>query len=324
MKFMRNAVLALLASGFMLVGVQGAAQDYPSKPIRLIVPFAPGGGTELIAFLIRDGLNARWKEPVVVDSRPGGTGALAAGIILNAPADGYTMMLVTSSTHAIFPNVAREPPFDPVKDFSGVILAATAPNILFVHPSIGANSVKELVALAKSKPGVLNFGSPGIGTVGHLAWELFQSVTGTKLTHVPYKGSGTVLRALLGGEVHLGFSGPGSALAQVRAKKLKMIASGMPQRLSWLDLPTFVEAGYPTMKAYNWYGIVAKAGTPASIINKLNAEMKRILEQSETVSIMLKRGYIATTTTPAEFDKLIHDDNEKWRKVVKDSVVQVD
>ena len=324
MKVIRNAVLALLASGFMFVGVQGAAQDYPARPIRLIVPFAPGGGTELIAFLIRDGLNARWKEPVVVDSRPGGTGALAAGIMLNAPANGYTLMLVTSSTHAIFPNVAREPPFDPVKDFSGVILAATAPNILFVHPSIAANSVKELVALAKSKPGVLNFGSPGIGTVGHLAGELFQSVTGTKLTHVPYKGSGTVLRALLGGEVHLGFSGPGSALAQVRAKKLKMIASGMPQRLSWLDLPTFVEAGYPTMKAYNWYGIVAKAGTPDSIVNKLNGEMKRILEQPETVSIMLKRGYIATTTTPAEFDKLIHDHNEKWRKVVKDSGVQID
>ena len=324
MKVIRNAVLALLASGFMFVGVQGAAQDYPARPIRLIVPFAPGGGTELIAFLIRDGLNARWKEPVVVDSRPGGTGALAAGIMLNAPANGYTLMLVTSSTHAIFPNVAREPPFDPVKDFSGVILAATAPNILFVHPSIAANSVKELVALAKSKPGVLNFGSPGIGTVGHLAGELFQSVTGTKLTHVPYKGSGTVLRALLGGEVHLGFSGPGSALAQVRAKKLKMIASGMPQRLSWLDLPTFVEAGYPTMQAYNWYGIVARAGTPDSIVNKLNGEMKRILEQSETVSIMLKRGYIATTTTPAEFDKLIHDDYEKWRKVVKASNVQID
>lgn len=326
MRIVRNAVLSLLASWLMLAGIHSAAQEqeYPARAIRLIVPFAPGGGTELIAFLVRDGLNARWSQPVVVDSRPGGTGALAAGIILNAPADGYTLMLVTSSTHSIFPNVARQPPFDPVKDFSGVIQAATAPNILFAHPSVDADTVKELVALAKAKPGALNFGSPGIGTVGHLAGELFQSVTGTQLTHVPYKGSGTVLRALLGGEVHLGFSGPGSALEQVRAKKLKMIASGMPNRLSWLDLPTFAEAGYPTMQAYNWYGIVAKAGTPRPIIDKLNQEMKRVLEDPQTISIMLKRGYIATTTTPAEFDKLIHDDYEKWRKVVKMSGVQVD
>lgn len=324
MRAKRKVILALLASGFMFGGVQSAAQDYPSRPVRLIVPFAPGGGTELIAFVLRDGLIPRLGQPVVVDSRPGGTGALAAGIILNAPADGYSLMLVTSSTHSIFPNVARKPPFDPVKDFSGVILAATAPNILFVHPSVTANTVEELVALAKAKPGVLNFGSPGIGTVGHLAGELFQSVTGTKLTHVPYKGSGTVLRALLGGEVHLGFSGPGSALEQVRAKKLKMIASGMPTRLSWLDVPTFVEAGYPTMQAYNWYGVVAKAGTPRPIVNRLNDEMKRLLEQPENVSLLLKRGYIATTTTPAEFDKLIRSDYEKWRKVVKTANVQVD
>lgn len=324
MSVLRKAGLVLLSAGLLFSGVQAGAQDYPTRPIRLIVPFAPGGGTELIAFLMRDGLRESLGQPAVVDSRPGGTGAVAAGIILNAEADGYTLMLVTSSTHSIFPNVARKPPFDPVKDFDGVILAATAPNILFVHPSVPANSVEELVALAKSKPGALNFGSPGIGTVGHLAGELFQSETGTKLNHVPFKGSGTVLRALLGGEIQLGFSGPGSALAQVRAKKLKMIASGMSERLPWLDLPTFAEAGYPNMKAYNWYGIVAKAGTPPTIVKKLNAEMKRTLEHPATISTMLKRGYIATTTTPAEFDKLIRDDYERWKKVVKASGVQVD
>ena len=173
MKSIRKVGLVLVA-GAMLVGASVFAQDYPARPIRLIVPFAPGGGTELIAFLVRDGLNERWGAPVVVDSRPGGTGAIAAGIMESAPADGYTLMLVTSSTHAIFPNVARKPPFDPVKDVTGVILAATGPNILFAHPSVPANSVKELVAFAKSQPGTLNFGSPGIGTVGHLAGELFQ------------------------------------------------------------------------------------------------------------------------------------------------------
>jgi len=324
MSFLRKAVLALMAAGFVLPGMPTLAQDFPSRPIRMLVPFAPGGGTELIAFIMRDGLNEAMGQPVVVDSRPGGTGALAAGIILAAPADGYTLMLVTSSTHTIFPNVARNPPFDPRKDFSGVMLAATGPNILFAHPSVPANNLKELVAFLKSKPGSLNFGSPGIGTVGHLAGELFQSVTGTKITHIPYKGSGTVLRALLGGEVQLGFSGPGSALVQVKAGKLKLIASGMAERLPWLDAPTFVELGYKDFKAYNWYGVVAKTGTPVPVMQKLNAEMKRILERPGTIDTMLKRGYIATTTTTAEFDRLIREDYEKWNKVVKSSNVQVD
>jgi len=324
MTLIRSAVLVLLGAGLAAPAAPVLAQEYPVRPIRMIVPFAPGGGTELIAFVLRDGLNEALGQPVVVDSRPGGTGALAAGIVLNAPADGYTLMKVTSSTHTIFPNVARQPPFDPRKDFSGVMLAATGPNILFAHPSVPANNLKELVAFLKVKPGSLNFGSPGIGTVGHLAGELFQSVTGTKITHVPYKGSGTVLRALLGGEVQLGFSGPGSALAQVKVGKLKLIASGMAERLPWLDAPTFVEMGYKDFIAYNWYGVVAKAGTPAPVMQKLNAEMKRILERPATIDILLKRGYIATTTTTAGFDRLIREDYDKWNKVVKVSNVQVD
>ena len=250
---------------------------------------------------------------------------MGSKILENAPADGYTLLHVTSSTHAIFPNVVRKSPFDPVKDFVGVILGMNAPSFLFVHPSVLANSVSEFVAHAKSNPGALNFGSPTAGGVGHLAAELFQLVAGIKLNHVPYKGSAPVLRALLGGEIQIAFMGPGSSLAQVQAKKLKILASGMEKRLSWLpDVPTFIEAGYPTMVTYNWQGIAAKTGTPSAIINKLNSEIAIVLARPSTAKIMQQQGYIAATSTPAEFTRLIRDENEKWRKVAKETGALID
>ena len=297
-----------------------AAQSYPTKPIRLLVPFAPGGGTDMLARAIAKGLNDAWGHPVIVDHRPGGTGAVASVTVAQAPRDGYTLLMVTSSTHAISPNLLRKPPYDPVKDFAPVALTASAPEIVVAHPSAGASSIKELVAIAKAKPGALNYASPGAGTIGHMTGELFKIITATSIVHVPYKGSGAAMRELIGGHIQLMFSAPGAVIQQVRSGKLKALAAATRERLPELkDIPTLAEVGYPEIEASNWYGVLTTAGVARPIIQKLNAEIVRTMQLQEVKEMVSKQGYEAAPSSPEAFGKLIANDLAKWKKVVKAS-----
>ncbi len=319
---------ALPAMLLLLTGIGAhfpvGAQSYPAKPIRLVVPFSPGGGTDLQARTIAQNLHKAWGQPVIVDHRPGGTGAIGSGVVLQAPPDGYTLIIVTSSTHAISPHLLREMPYDPVKDFIGVAQTATAPEIIAAHPSLPVRSAKELIALAKTQPGKLNYASPGAGTIGHMTGELFKQVTGANIIHVPYKGSGAAVRELLGGQVELMFSAPGALVEHVRSGKLRALGVLDNERTPLFDgLPTLAELGYPQLDASNWYGILARSGTPATVVNKLNQEINRIMENPDTVKLLFRQGYAVKTGTAERFTTHVRQEFEKWGKVVKASGVRL-
>ncbi|MGZ5172488.1 MAG: tripartite tricarboxylate transporter substrate binding protein [Burkholderiales bacterium] len=317
--------LFILALAALIASAGAFAQGYPTKPIRLIVPFAPGGGTDMIARSIAQRLGEAWAQPVVVDHRPGGTGAVGSVVVAQSAPDGYTLIIVTSSTHAIAPNLHRKPLYDPVRDFAPVSLAASAPEIVVAHASVPATSIKELVALAKAKPGTLNYASPGTGTIGHMTGELFKLVTGANIVHIPYKGAGAAIREVLGAQVQIMFSAPAAVIPHVRSGKLRALAAATHERLPELkEIPTLAELGYPAVEASNWYGVLAPAGTPRSIIEKLNREIVKTMQISEVKEALFKQGYDAVSTTPEQFGKLIRDDFQKWKKVVSASGMQIE
>ena len=310
-------LLALLCPAYVW------AQEYPVKPIRLIVPFAPGGGTDLIARTLAQKLNEAWGQPVVVENRAGGTGSVGSVIVAKAPADGYALLLITSSTHAIWPSIQGDLPYHPTRDFTAISLVATGPQVMVIHPSIPASSVKDLVALVKSHPGKLNYASPGTGTAGHMTAELFRTVTGTNIVHIPYKGSGSAIADLLSGYVQMMFSGPGAVIPLVNSRKLRALAVAYPQRAAGLEqIPTFIEAGYPGVDAAQWYGMVTTGGTPQAVVEKLNRELTRILQLPETRDRFLTSGYAAAPTSAAEFAQLLRQELAKWQKVVKETGVR--
>lgn len=302
-----------------------AAQSYPSKPIRLIVPFAPGGGVDLIGRIIAQKLQEARGQPVIVDNRGGGGGNIGTDMVAKSPPDGYTLLMGYVGNLAINPFLFRKLPYDPVKDFSPISLAATAPNLLVAHPSVPANTVKDLVTLAKMKPGSLSYASAGNGTVGHMVAELFKSVTGIGIVHIPYKGNGPAVTDLLGGQVQLMFAAPGAVISFVEVKKLKALAVASNQRLPELnDTPTFAEAGFPGVEASGWYGVLTSAGTPRNIISALNKEIVRIMQMPDVKERLAVHGYKAVTSSPEEFAQLIKSDLVKWQKVVKASGAKVD
>jgi tripartite-type tricarboxylate transporter receptor subunit TctC len=318
---MRTLSIALFA--LLLFAAASWAQEYPVKPIRIVVPFAPGGGTDLMARIFAQKMTETWGQPAVVENRAGGTGAVGSIIVAKAPPDGYTLLLITSSTHAIWPAIETRLPYHPVRDFAAVSLAATGPQVLVVHPSVPANSVKELVALAKARPGALNYASPGTGTAGHMTGELFKTVTGTKIAHVPYKGAGSVITDLLSGYVQMSFSGPGSVMPHIHARKLKALAVAYPRRTAGLEqVPTFIEAGYPGVDAAQWYAVLTTGGTPQPVVDKLNREIVRILQLPEVKEKLLASGYVAAPSTPQELAQFMRDELAKWQKVVKASGVR--
>ncbi|MSW20167.1 MAG: tripartite tricarboxylate transporter substrate binding protein [Actinobacteria bacterium] len=314
----------IILSGLAISSI-AAAQDYPVRPIRIVVPFVAGGGTDLLARTLAQKFNETWGQPAIVDNRPGGTGAVGSVLVAQSAPDGYTMLLATSSTHAISPNFFRKPPYHPVTEFAAVSLTAVAPEIVVAHPSVPASSIKELVALAKTKPAALNYASPGTGTIGNMTGELFKIVTGTAITHIPYKGSGAAMRDLLGGQVQLMFSGPSGMLQHIRAGKLKALGVAARLRMPELkDVPTLAESGYPTIEASNWYAVLTSAGTPVAVIQKINAEIVRAMQLPEIKEMLMRQGYEAKSSTPAELAALIKEDLAKWNKVVKSSGMQVD
>ena len=302
-----------------------SAQTYPSKPVRIIVPFAPGGNVDITARLVAPGLSEALGQPVVVENKPGAGGTIGADGVAKSPADGYTLLMGSNSTFSVAPSLYAKNPYHPVRDFAPVIGLATAPFVLVMHPGAPARTVAELVAQAKADPGKLTMSSAGTGSSNHLVGELFQDISGARFTHVPYKGSGQALTDLMGGQVNLHFDQITSAASHIQAGKLKALMVTAPKRVAMLpDVPTASEAGYPAFEATNVTGLIAPAGTPRDVIDKLNAAAQKVLAQPAIRERLAGMGADAMGGTPEQFGNYIRDDFAKWTRIVRDANVKVE
>jgi tripartite-type tricarboxylate transporter receptor subunit TctC len=319
---MKFAALAPISLPIALLALAGAAQaaDYPDKPVRMLVGFAAGGGTDTTARAIAAPLSAALRQQVIVDNRPGAAGNIATDIAAHSAADGYTLLMGTIAALAINPSLYQKLPFDPLRDFEPISLAVSSMNVLVVHSSVAARSVRELMALAKAQSGKLTYGSSGIGGAGHLAGVLFDQLAGTQMVHVPYKGGAPAMIALVSGEVNMVFSTAETAVPQVKAGKIRALGVTTAKRSALLpDLPTIAEAGLPGYEANNWYGLLAPAKTPAAIIERLNRDIVRVLNTSAVKEQLFRSGLDASPSTPKEFTAYMKSEIAKWSKVVKAS-----
>lgn len=321
----KRLILTAIACTLAAAAPVAHAQSYPTKPIRFIVPFPPGGGNDTIARQIGQRLASRLGQQVPVDNRPGAGGAIGAELAAKAPADGYTMFLAGVATHGINPNLRRKLPYDPLRDFDAVSLIASAPLLVVVHPSLPVKSVKELVALAKSRPGQINFASNGAGGSSHLAVEMFRMMTGTSLVHIPYKGLSPALTELLSGEVQLMFSSAVAMLPQVKAGRLRAIAmTGGKRSPAIPDIPTVAEAGVSGYETGSWYGVVVPAGTPRAAIDTLSREIISFVRSPETMERMNREAVIPVGSAPEEFTAHIKRELARWAKVVKQANLRIE
>jgi tripartite-type tricarboxylate transporter receptor subunit TctC len=321
-RFWFLAAVLTLALGSVPASAQ---QDYPSKPITLVVPFAPGGSSDLISRLIAQKLTEAWKQQVIVDNRPGGAGVIGMQAVARAAPDGYTFILGHIGTLAVNPAMFAKLPYDPVKDFIPVSLVATVPNVIVVNPDVPAKDLKELIALAKAKPGTLNYGSAGNGSAGHLAMEYLKQVSGTDMVHVPYKGTGPMVTDLLAGQTQATFTGAPPLVPHIKAGKLRPIAVGSGKRIEALpEVPTVAEQGHPGFETSQWYGILAPAKTPAAIVDKLAAELDRALELPDVIERFKQDGSVPQGSTPQEFAAFIAVEAKRWGEVVKTAGIKAD
>ncbi len=301
------------------------AQTYPNHAIRLVVPFPAGGTTDILARDVAKRLTDTLGQAVVVDNRPGAGGNIGADMVAKAAPDGYTLLMGTVGTHAINPSLYAKMPYDHIKDFVPVVLVAGVPNVLVVNPSVPVNSVADLIKLAKTKPGAINFASSGSGTSIHLSGELFKAMAGVDMTHVPYKGSSPALADLMGGQVQIMFDNLPSSLALIKSGKLRAVAVTSLKRAPALpDVPTIAESGLPGFEASSWFGLLAPAGTPAPIVVRLNAEVNKYLQSPEGKDQLLAQGAEVAGGSPEQFVAHIRAETDKWAKVVKISGAKVD
>jgi tripartite-type tricarboxylate transporter receptor subunit TctC len=312
----------------MAVAVTGAtcavAATYPEKPVRMVVPFPPGGGTDVVARAIALKLTEQWGQSVVVDNRPGAASMVGTEMLARAVPDGYTLGFVSMS-HTINPSIYKKLPFDPIADFSPVVLAATAPNVLVVNPGVGAKSVAELVQIAKARPGKLNFPSSGNGGVSHLSMEMFRYAAGIDIVHVPYRGAGPALTALLANETQLMMATTPVALPQMKAGRLIALATTGLKRSSLApEIPTVAEAGYPGFEADTWYGMLAPAKVPPALVNQANAAVTKMLTQADFKERLAHEGAQPAGGTPAQFAAHIKSEIEKWAKIVRMAKVKIE
>jgi tripartite-type tricarboxylate transporter receptor subunit TctC len=320
-----NPVLKALVLTAMIIAGDAAAQSYPSKPIRIVVPYPAGGTSDILARAIGQKLSDAWGQPVVVDNKPGANGNVGADIVAKAPADGYTLLLADIGSLAISPSVYPTLPFDPVKDFAPVSMVAYSPHILVVHPSVPVSSVKELVALAKSKPGKLNFAISGVGGAPHLAGVDFALRNGIDWVYIPYKGGAQAIADVAGGQADVTLNGMLATYPLVKGEKLKILAVSSAKRMSAIpDVPTISESGVPNFESGSWQGVIAPAGTPPEVVAKLNAEISRSLALPEMKENLAKQGAEVRTNTPEQFSAFIRDEKSRWAKVVKDANVKVE
>ena len=313
----------VLVMGLMIAALPAIAQkDFPGRPVRIIVPFPPGGSTDPMARMIAARLNEKWGESVVVDNRPGGNTIIGYSVVAKAQPDGYTMGWAGSAL-LTNPSLMPHSPYDVVKDFVGIATASKNRNMLVVHPSLPVTSVKELVALAKAKPGQLTYGSSGIGTTVHLSGALFNSVTGIDMRHIPYKGSGPLSTDLLSGRVDLSFQVPITVIAFVANGKLRPLAISGETRSSALpDVPTYTEAGLPGFGLLSWSGLVAPAGVSKQLQSKIAADMAAILALPVTQDFMTKQGAEPFVSTPEQTTALIKADVARYAKIIKDANIK--
>ena len=316
---------SLATATLLFAAATASAQSYPVKQIRFVVPFPPGGPADILARTLGQSLAETWAQQVVIDNRAGAGGNIGAEIVAKAPPDGYTMLMGFVGTHAINSSLYRTLPFDAVKDFEPVALVAVVTIILVVHPSVPVKTVKELIALAKARPGELSFGSPGNGTPQHLAGELFNTMTSVKMVHVPYKGAVPALTDLLGGRLSMIFSSMPPALPHVQSGKLRALGVTSATRSPAApDVPTIAQSGLKGYEVINWYGVLVPAKTPKEIVGKLNGEVVRIMNLPAVKERLAAQGAETYTSTPEKFADMIRTETEKWAKVVKFSGAQLD
>ena len=310
----------------LISSVASAADAYPARPIRIIITVVPGGGADITARAIGQKLTEAWGQQVIVDNRPGGNGSVGMSIAANAIPDGYTIVEGTIGPVAVNPSLYSKLPYDPVKDFAPVARAVSALNVLVVHPSLPVKSVKELIAYAKANPGKLNYGSSGVGFADHLAGELFSTLAGVRMQHVPYKGGAPAMVDLVGGNIQLIFATVSTALASMNAGRIRPLAVTSAKRVDeFRELPTVAEAGVPGFAVDNWYGFQAPRGTPKAVIAKLHAEINRALGMPDVKERLAVLGIFPfTLPTPDAYGDYIKSEMAKYAKVVKDAGVRAD
>ena len=313
-----GVLVATFAAAVLALAGAANAQTYPTKPVRWVSPWPPGGANDIFSRAIAQKLAESLGQPVVVENRPGAAGAIGTELVAKSPADGYVLTLGSSPTHAIAPSLNPNLPYDPLRDFDAVTLIAVVPNVLVVHPSLPATSVRELIALAKQRPGVLNFASAGNGTSQHLSAELFKVMAGVNMVHVPYKGTAPALVELVGGQVQLAFDNIPALLPHIQAGRLRALAVTPATRSAALpDLPTIAEAGLAGYDASVWFGVFVPAGTPPPIIARLHAEIAKALAAADLKGRMLAMGAEVSGMGPDEFRAFWRKEIPKWAQVVK-------
>jgi len=312
----------LLAFAFALAAGSTLAQ-YPNRPIKLIVPFPPAGATDIVGRIVAQKLGERLGQSVVVENKPGAGGSIGSDIIAKSAPDGYTLLMATSSTHSIGPSLQKLP-YDPIKDFAAITHVANVPNVLVVSPTLPVKDVKEFVALAKSKPGQLNFASSGVGTIVHLNGELFKMITGIDLQHIPYKGTALSIPDVANGNIAMLFDSLASVMPHVRSNKVKPIAVNAPGRSPLLpEVPTFAEIGMTEYDTYTWFGMFAPAGTPPAIVTRVQAEVVAALSAPDLRERFSQVGAEAVGSTPQQFTARVLADTAKWARVIKAANVQL-
>lgn len=315
-------LFAALLAASPLQAAQNEAQNFPQRPIRLIDPYAPGGGSGVVARLVAAKLAEAWGKQVVIDNRPGAAGAIGTELAMRALPDGHTLMMGTSGSIAISPNMNKVP-YDPVRDFVAITQTSGQAMLVVLHPSLPVNSVKELIALAQAQPNKLTYASSGAGGSGHLAVELFQSITKLRMIHVPYKGSGPAVQALVGGESQIGFNNILAVLPHVNGGRLKAIAVTSPKRAPAVpQLPTLAESGVPGYEAMSWNGMFAPAKTPRAIIAKIHAEVVKALNSPDVRDRLVAMGSDPVGSTPEQFAAYVKSEVARWGKVIRDNNIR--
>jgi len=317
MKTVCKVLTSVCAASIALVSAHALAQAYPTKPVRMISPSGAGGPVDVICRLVAQGLTDVLKQQVVVENRVGAAGLIGTEFVSKAAPDGYTLLFGFSGPLAIVPNLNPNTPYDPVADLAPVSQVAAAPYVLLVHPSVPAKTVKELVALAKSRPGKMNFGSGGVGVGIHMASELFSHIAGIRMVHVPYKGAAPAMTAVIAGEVDMMFNGIPPTLPHIKSGRVRVIAIGSAKRTDLLPgVPTVQESGVD-FATEGWYGVVAPKGTPQPIIDTLHKALVQAMGSAEMKANMAKMAVETSATTPAEFGKFIRSENQRWGQVIK-------
>ena len=323
MKPKHLSLLALtLCLGCAALGT-AAAQDYPNRPVRLVDPFVPGGSTSVVSRAIANKFQELTKQPLVVDNRPGAGSNVGTEIVAKAAPDGYTLLIGTSSL-AINPALYRNLPFDPIKDLAPIALLIRTPNVLSVHPSLPVNSVSDLIAYARANPGKLNYGSSGNGTTNHMGAELFKSMAKVDMVHVPFKGGGDALTALLSGQIQVLFNPASTLVPHEKSGRLRLLAVGAGKRVEGLNLPTVAESGLPGFESGVWFALFAPAGTPAPIVAKLNSDINLILKDKQVADQLLAAGFQPVGGTPDELRQVLAADTKRWATVVKDAGLKIE